>query len=79
MQDEINYKYLCVLYNKYKAIIKEIEEAAKDYNKRCDNKFIILNNILREIEYYPVSWKYYNCQTVKFNYDFENLIIFNSY
>ena len=69
------YKVLCKLYSKYKNDIKTVLENV--YNDDIsDCKINELDVILKEIEKYPISWKFYNEQDVKFSSDFEHLIVF---
>lgn len=73
--NEIRYKILCKLYNRYKLAIKI---ALDNVNEKpiADAKMNELDSILQEIENYPISWSYYKLQEVQFTSDFESLVIF---
>ena len=73
--NEIRYKTLCKLYNRYKLAIKI---ALENVNEKpiADAKMNELDSILQEIENYPISWSYYKLQEVQFTSDFESLVIF---
>lgn len=73
--NEVRYKILCKLYNRYKTAI---HIALVNVNDKpiADEKVNELDRILCEIEKYPISWNFYKLQEVKFSSDFENLVIF---
>lgn len=67
---EHNYNVLCDLYVIYVSIVSSI---CSDSSVN-DSQYI--DDILRLIECYPITWKYYAQQSLKFSQDFEDLIIF---
>ena len=73
--NEIRFKILCELYSEYKAAINTV---VNNVNKEdlANSKVKEIDNILAEIENYPISWHYYKQQKVQFSHEFENLIIF---
>jgi hypothetical protein len=68
---EHNYSVLCELYSVYTSIVSSI--CSK--NSSVDDSLCI-DDILRKIESYPITWKFYAQQSFKFSQDFEDLIIF---
>lgn len=73
--NEIRYDTLCKLYSRYKSAIKIALENASE-KQIADAKVNEIDEILQEIEKYPISWSFYNSQEVHFSSEFENLIIF---
>ena len=73
--NEIRYKILCKLYNRYKLAIKIVLDNVNE-KPIADAKMNELDSILQEIENYPISWSYYKLQEVQFTSDFESLVIF---
>lgn len=73
--NDIRYKILCKLYNRYKSAISVI---LSNLNKKsiANAKMNELDSIMCEIEKYPISWSFYKNQSIKFSSDFENLVIF---
>lgn len=73
--DEVRYKILSSLYDRYQTAISII---INDNSKTSlvSAKLNELDYILKEVERYPISWKFYNKQSNKFSQDFESLIIF---
>lgn len=74
--NEVRYRILCKLYNRYKLAIKVALENANE-RPIADAKMNELDSILQEIEKYPISWSYYKTQGIQFTADFESLVIFN--
>ena len=75
MLNEIRYKILCKLYNRYKLAIKIALDNANE-KPIADAKMNELDSILQEVEKYPISWSYYKLQGIQFTSDFESLVIF---
>ena len=73
--NEVRYKILCKLYNRYKYAIKIALENANE-NNIADAKMSELDYILQEIEKFPIAWSFYKKQDIHFSQDFENLVIF---
>lgn len=71
-----NYNKLCKLYNRYKYAMKNILDNA--YVLKPNHRLCELDNIVRSIEKYPISWDYYTSQQLRFSQEFEDLIIFTS-
>jgi hypothetical protein len=68
---EHNYSVLCELYSVYTSIVSSI------YSKISSvDDSICIDDLLRKIESYPITWKFYAQQSFKFSQDFEDLIIF---
>ena len=74
--EQINFKGLCKLYCQYKSAIYNIVKNA--YSNPNNSRLCQLNKILRRVEKFQVSWKFYENQSIKFSKEFEDLIIFNS-
>jgi hypothetical protein len=74
--EQINFKGLCKLYRQYKSAIDNIVKNA--YSNPNNSRLCQLNKILRRVEKFQVSWKFYENQSIKFSKEFEDLIIFNS-
>lgn len=70
---EHNYSILCELYSVYTSIVTSI--CSK--NSSVDDSLCI-DDILRKIESYPITWKFYAQQSFKFSQGFEDLIIFKN-
>lgn len=71
------YRILCKLYNKYKlAMLVALENVPE--NKVADEKTEELESIMRDIEKFPIPWKFYKLQRYKFPQEFEDLIVFIS-
>lgn len=69
------YRILLKLYKKYKSSIKIVKVHSLT-NCVLDFKVDELNQIMQEVEKFPLSWKFYSAQKFKFSRDFENLLIF---
>ena len=69
---EHNYSVLCELHLVYTSIVSSI----CSNNSSVDDSLCV-DDILRKIEDYPITWKFYAQQSFKFSQDFEDLIIFN--
>lgn len=68
---EHNYRVLCELYSIYTVVMSSV------YSNSCSDSSFCLDDLLRQIENYPITWKFYVQQQFKFSQDFEDLIIFN--
>ena len=69
---EHNYAILCELYSVYSAIVSKMYSNTDVYMNSSHN----IDELLRQIESRPITWKYYVQQPIKFSRDFEDLIIF---
>lgn len=74
--EQINFKEICKLYHQYKSAVDNIVKDA--YPNPNNSRLCQLNKILQRIEKLPISWKFYENQSIRFSKEFEDLIIFNS-
>lgn len=73
--NEFMYKNLCKLYSRYKAALNTALNNT-DRIKVSDEKMNEIDSILRNVEKYVISWSFYKNQKLKFDPEFENVIIF---
>lgn len=67
---EHNYRILCDLYSIYTTLVSNM--CSDSYT----NYSYYIDDVLRQIESYPITWKFYANQRFKFSQDFEDLVIF---
>lgn len=68
---EHNYRILCSLYLAYDNLISSM------CSNSSTNDLCCVDDILCQIENYPITWDFYSQQRFKFSQSFEDLVIFN--
>jgi hypothetical protein len=73
--NEYKYRTLCKLYRRYKIAIKLALDNV-DKIKTSDEKMNELDSIMKGVEKTVIPWSFYNSQKVKFDSEFENIMVF---